>query len=286
MAEIITSLEAHPYEPALLDGSPSHRHLQCQARYSPRAQPDITRLVRAGDLAALSELLAREQPIWQYMIQTSQAVDVIQGGQKINAMPELVTLGVNYRVAPQNSIPEVQHNVVRYIRHIADKYGLDLRAYEGDDDYEGYLAESDPEARPVRPTWDVDYNGTLILRAQEKTHGTPVSPTSGPIWDTFSGTIRHSYASEGRTVVPVGEIMTGNTDTRHYLSKLRRPHVPLRPPVNRQVDLSPNIYRWTPNTRAGSINIHTIDERILMSEHMDIVKFYYNFVRNFDKADF
>ena len=36
----------------------------------------------------------------------------------------------------------------------------------------------------------------------------------------------------------------------------------------------------------ASLNIHTIDERVRMTDHVEMVKFYYNFVRNFDKADF
>lgn len=38
-------------------------------------------------------------------------------------------------------------------------------------------------------------------------------------------------------------------------------------------------------TLTGAVNIHTIDERIRMDEHMNVVRFYYDFVRNFDKAD-
>lgn len=225
VAEIIAKLEANPYEAELLDDSPVHRHLQCQARYSPNAQPEITRLIKAGDLEAVAKELVHQQPVTQFMIQTSQAVDLIEGGQKINAMPEHVTLGVNYRVAPQNSIPEIQHNIVKHIEDITDKYGIAVKAYEGDEEYEAYITEFDPDYL-LHPYWEVDYNGTLVLRAQEKFPATPVSPTSGPVWDIFSGTIQHTYAFEDGTVVPVGETMTGNTDTRHYLSKLKNPLLP------------------------------------------------------------
>jgi Gly-Xaa carboxypeptidase len=35
----------------------------------------------------------------------------------------------------------------------------------------------------------------------------------------------------------------------------------------------------------ASLNIHTIDERVRMADHVNMVKFYYDFVRNFDRAD-
>lgn len=33
------------------------------------------------------------------------------------------------------------------------------------------------------------------------------------------------------------------------------------------------------------MNAHTIDERVDMTVHMELVRFYYEFVRNFDAAD-
>lgn len=219
IAEIVSALEAKPYEPELLKDSPVHRHMQCQARYSPDAMPDLTDLIREGDLDGTAALLAEMNPAAQFMIQTSQSVDLIEGGQKINAMPEHVTLGVNYRVAPQDSIPQIQHNVLEYIREVVARYDLNVTAYDGDEDYKEYVAQLAPPDEVVDAAWEVDYNGTLVLEASEKSNVTPVSPTSGPVWDTFSGTIQHTYAFEGGVVVPVGEIMTGNTDTRHYLSK-------------------------------------------------------------------
>lgn len=50
-------------------------------------------------------------------------------------------------------------------------------------------------------------------------------------------------------------------------------------------DLTPNIYRWSPTRQGGGVNIHTIDERINMTTHMEVVRFYYDFVRNFDSSD-
>lgn len=231
ISEVVMALEAHPYEPRLIKGSPIYNHYVCQARYSPDAEPKVTRLLREGDLESLAaELAAQDRPT-NFRLQTSQAVDMVAGGQKINAMPEVVTLGVNYRIAPHNSAAEVQHNSVRHIQPIVDKYGLAVRAFEGDDEYESYAAAAAPGGpdTAVRPLYDVDYNGTLVLTTSGKSKMAPVSPSSGGVWDVFSGTIQHSFAFDGGKVVPVGELMTGNTDTRHYLGKyFSRKITPLR----------------------------------------------------------
>lgn len=51
-------------------------------------------------------------------------------------------------------------------------------------------------------------------------------------------------------------------------------------------ELTPNIYRWSPMRTDGAENIHTINERVRMESHMDMVRFYYDFIRNCDAASF
>ncbi|KAF7559520.1 hypothetical protein G7046_g4632 [Stylonectria norvegica] len=267
ISEIVTALESHPYEPELLKGGPVYNHLVCLERHSSDGTSKLSDLLKKGDLKGLTKEFVKTDPNARFLIQTSQSVDIIEGGAKINAMPEVVTLGVNYRVAPQDSTAEVQHNIVKYIDSIVKKYNLAVEAFEGDEEYEQYVSAATSEHRTAAPSYEVDYDGTLVLRAEKKFNVTPISPTRGAIWDVFSGTIQHTFAFDGGKVVPVGEVMTGNTDTRHYLN------------------LSPNIYRWTPTRDRGAESIHTVDEKVRMSSHIEVVKFYYNLVRNFDAAD-
>lgn len=265
ISEAVVALESHPYEPLLIKDSPIYNHYVCQARYSPKAEPEVTRLLEKGDLKTLAKELASQDRPTNFRLQTSQAVDYISGGQKINAMPEVIKAGVNYRVAPQNSIGEIMHNIVEHISPIVKKYNLAVKAFEKDDEYASYALERGLET--VKPAYDVDYNGTLILTSSQKTLLAPISPTAGDaVWDVFSGTIQHAFAFPSGTVVPVGELMTGNTDTRHYLS------------------LTPNVYRWTPVRQGGNTGAHTIDEGVDMNVHMELVRFYYDFVRNFDAS--
>ncbi|KAG8170083.1 hypothetical protein KVR01_000828 [Diaporthe batatas] len=278
LSEAVVALESHPYDPVLLKGSPIYNHYVCQARYSPDAEPEVTRLLEEGDLEALARELASQDRPTNFRLQTSQAVDYVSGGQKINAMPEVVRVGVNYRVAPQNSIGEVMHNVVRHLGPIVDKYNLALAAFEDDDEYKSYGEDQNQQQHGgrtgtggvVSPAYEVDYNGTLTLTSSQKTLAAPASPSGGgdPVWEVFAGTIRHAFAPPGggTTVVPVGELMTGNTDTRHYLGLAR------------------HVYRWAPARQGGALNGHTIDERVDMGVHMELVRFYYDFVRNFDAA--
>ncbi|TPX12649.1 uncharacterized protein E0L32_000826 [Thyridium curvatum] len=280
MSEVVVALEAHPFEPEIAKGGPVHEALVCLAEHSPDAFPELTRYVRRGDLKGAAAALAAVSRDTQYFIQTSQAATVVAGGQKINALPEFVTLGVNHRYAPQDSVGSIQHRIAHLVGRVAEKYDLEVRAFEGDEDYDEYLAAHGlaPVAAAAAAAkkkkkdaqhglWEPVYNGTLNIEVRRKSYVTPQSPTKGAVWDVFAGTVRHSFADLARHVVVAPGAMTGNTDTRHYL------------------DLSKNIYRWSPGSLKSFSNIHTFNERLLMSEHVNMAKFYYDFIRNFDQAD-
>jgi len=79
ISEIVTVLESNPYEARMIRGSPIHNHYVCQARYSPDAEPRVTKLVRSGDLRGLADELAAVDRWTNFRLQTSQSVDIIQG---------------------------------------------------------------------------------------------------------------------------------------------------------------------------------------------------------------
>lgn len=220
MSEIVVELEALSFEPAIRKDSPVYDRLVCQARYTPYAQPKLTNMLRRGDLNGLAYELAVQDDESRYRIQTSSAVTMIRGGKKLNALPEIASLGVNYRHAPQDNAGSVQHRVVKAVGNVARKYGLRVEAFEDDEEYQSYVAALTPPDVPVSSSYpDGSYRGTLKLKTKNKSPATPISPTSGRVWDTLSGSIQHSFRSRGGIVVPVGDAMTGNTDTRYYLSK-------------------------------------------------------------------
>lgn len=100
------------------------------------------------------------------------------------------------------------------------------------------------------------------MKSMQTLDPAPLSPTDdNGVWAVFSGTVRHVFetAESGRdkTVVPVGNIMTGNTDTTHYGAATK------------------NIYRYTPSRDGTRLNTHAIDERMEMTAHLEGVRLYY-----------
>lgn len=221
MSEIVSTLELNPFKPKIVKNSPVHQSLICLLEYSPDALPELSWLIDSGNLEGAAQEVAQISSQAQYLIQTSQAVTWIAGGQKINALPEFVTLGVNHRYAPQDSIGGIQHRIVGLIEDIISNYDLRLEDFLDDEDYEKYLVAEgiSPRSERASLSWNPTYNGTLKLEVRKKSYVTPQTPTDGPVWDIFAGTVRHTFAHAASTVVAAPGAMTGNTDTRHYLSK-------------------------------------------------------------------
>ncbi|KAK7513543.1 putative vacuolar carboxypeptidase Cps1 [Phyllosticta citriasiana] len=258
MAELITELEANPYTPRLTQDNPFRGLLECQVKYSPKdVEPWLRHALsnRHPNEKGLGTRLAKGREDDRFILQTSQVVDTIRGGEKVNALPESVTAAVNYRIASHDSVDKVE-NAAKLLRPIAHKHHLSLDAFGFSD------APSEK-----RSAGSVTINTTLYMPPA------PISPTSldNPVWSMFSGTVRQVFedvpAYKGKTVIPVGDIMTGNTDTRHYW------------------DLTKNIYRFGPARDGTRFNAHTVDERVDIVSHAEGVRFYYDLIRNFDAAE-
>jgi Gly-Xaa carboxypeptidase len=59
-------------------------------------------LTNKRDAKALADDLSETDIFQRYLMQTSQATDLISGGVKINALPEKVYAVINHRIASQS----------------------------------------------------------------------------------------------------------------------------------------------------------------------------------------
>ena len=103
LAAAIVALEANPHEPFLIRNGSAFPFIQCTAKYSQTMPEDIKRLIEQAmtDDDALLRLAAFLQRVELFasLMTTSQAVDLISGGVKINALPERAEAVVNHRIA-------------------------------------------------------------------------------------------------------------------------------------------------------------------------------------------
>ena len=261
MAEMIVALEKHPYKPVLTQENPLRGYLECQARYTPHElEPWLRHALGHDDNGTeIGERLAAERgPSIRFSMQTSQAVDIIRGGDKVNALPETVSAIVNYRIAPHDSLDIIKKNVTKYLEPIARKHDIKLQGF-------GNVEARNSKDKLGRDELDSTEKskGTLYLKSLNDLSPSPISPTNvdNDVWHLFSATIQQVFEDTstlaGKKVVPVGDIIEGNTDTIMYWN------------------LTKNIYRFSPARDGIRFGVHTIDEHIDMRVHLEGMRFYY-----------
>lgn len=255
MSEVVTLLESNPFPPVLTTANPALGFVQCVAKYSERIDPTARKnILRAGfDKIANSKAIEifNANKYLKFLIRTSQAIDIIEGGAKSNALPEHVAVTMNHRVGFESSTQETYDRDVSYIKQVAEKYGLGLILDDG--------------TEMIAPT----AKGYFQIKFEEKTEPTKVSPTTSDVWSVYSGALRHLYEDiifEGsleKPVVVAPNVPTGNTDTRHYLN------------------LSDHVYRSIPGWSELSMldsHVHSVNEQIEFSFHLHGIAFYYEYL--------
>lgn len=111
LSALLTEVEANPHTPQLGRTSTPLRSTLCLATYSNIFPPAIRRLaLDAGsalddeveDEARLENLmheLIKLDKVYGATLRTSQAIDLVWGGVKVNALPERATGIVDHRIA-------------------------------------------------------------------------------------------------------------------------------------------------------------------------------------------
>lgn len=279
LAALAKEIEDTPFTPVLTtDYNPFFKFLKCIAARSPELDDNIRQVVfRAdqGDPVALSlvtKYLLKNR-LTKYSIQTSQALDIINGGLKSNALPEEVSAVINFRVSIDSSVAQTKQKLLSNTQNIAAIYGLGVVVNETLEDGTFGLTEVVPKTKKGYFTLS-DYRASF--------EPAKVSVTEGSTWETYAGSIRHVYQNfagpiinpvkppadlstvKNDLVVVAPGLMTGNTDTKHYW------------------DLTENIYRFSPmrllNTQIS--NIHTVNEHLNLDIHLETIVFYYTYIKN------
>lgn len=252
LSQIVSAIEAKPYSPELTPTNPYFTTLQCSAEYGPSMSSWLRKTIQnslksKGAAKKVADYLANDDIYKRYLMQTSQAIDLISGGVKINALPEKVYAVINHRIAVESRTKDVRKNLRALIEEqILKKFSMSLNAW-GD-------VSGNTSASAV---------GQIILEDfDEPLEPAPVSPFDTEAYKTFTGTIKQSF---GEDYIVAPSLMTGNTDTKYYW------------------DLSRNIYRFSPVRDEGRANAHTVDERVGMKEHIEGVKFYTQLIFNGDR---
>ncbi|OXH37725.1 Gly-Xaa carboxypeptidase [Cryptococcus neoformans] len=280
---LIAELERNPHEATIAESSPVYEFMTCAAAYAkdmPKKLKGMVIKAEDGDLKAWKSLPeeiisvgmggapagpGQGDPI-KSMLTTTQAVDIIHGGLKVNALPEAVTAIVNHRVNSLSNHFELQDRTLNLLKPVCEDYNLTLIGFDGETVFDG------------SPTSKVILDEAFGYYTDPSPHS-PVS-IEDPAWRVMAGTARGMWASRkevsedgkiveleaGDDLIMAPFMSTGNTDTRRYW------------------DLTPNIYRFRYTPMAGSGGAHTINEYANADDLIEFARFYQAMILNLDAA--
>ncbi|KAF7311976.1 Carboxypeptidase S [Mycena indigotica] len=267
LSALVVQYENNPNQASLSRDSVPFQTFQCLAEHTLSIPPPLKSLIQNSmtsdeSLHALESVLGQD-PLYRSQISTTTAVDVIRGGVKANALPELATVIINHRILAErgsvNSVAEVRDDDTKLLKPVANSFNISFSAF-------GVPISTGSAA------------GNISLgNVGQAFDSAPITPAAAA-YDLLAGTIVSTYntrlghsSGDDKTVVVSPTIMPANTDTRHYW------------------DLTPNIFRYGHGNTAGlglegTLNgIHSVNESIDANDFVEMIRFFALLALNADE---
>ncbi|KAL0071168.1 hypothetical protein AAF712_001728 [Marasmius tenuissimus] len=264
LAALLVHIEENPFEVHIERGTPMHEFVQCLGAHASDLPSALRKAIKRSQRSnkAFEEIEKHlfSNAVYKSLAGTTQAIDIIHGGVKSNALPEQVSAVVNHRIATTSSGDATKAHDRDLLSEVARKYNLT------------YVAFGEQISEP-----DVPSKGRLTLTAPRVLEPAPVTPTQGDNaspYHLLSGTIKATYDShrslESSNLVVAPGMMTGNTDTRFYW------------------DLTDHIYRYNHHNLGTSTNplvgAHTVNESVALDSFLEIIRFFGTLILNADET--
>ncbi|TRM68974.1 carboxypeptidase S [Schizophyllum amplum] len=271
LSSLLVQYEKEPFDVALSREDTLYKTWQCYGEHGRDVSSALRTLIKASmkskaALTALEKFLFQNK-FYKSMIQTTQAITMINGGVKSNALPEEAYGIVNHRISTQSSTHATMMYDKQRLTALAESFNLTYTAF----------------GKHISST-DAPSAGSLTLSAAftEPLEPAPVTPTdleSHP-WRMLSGTIKAAFNAahqlEGSNNIIVAPGMgTGNTDTRFYWS------------------LTPHIFRYAHQNGGKDVStgggldrgVHTVNEAIVVDYWMEQLRFFMTLILNADESE-
>ncbi|KAJ3214638.1 hypothetical protein HDU67_001398 [Dinochytrium kinnereticum] len=262
---VVRELEDHPFPMAVPERSPLLEQFGCWSRFGAVSDEGLRRCV--GDVVAgrggeerRRELVERVGGLgdgFRALLGTTQAVDVIHGGVKVNSLPEQVTITVNYRIASGSTVISTEDHLLKVLQPLASLQNLTLIQTRA----------SRPPLKVNSPA-DPNNRGSITLKTlPDSFDPSPVAPSDSRAFQHVSSAIRRTLplSKDEMVVVHPAEGM-GNTDTIHYGGVVG----------------GGNLFRFSPLRDAKGNRIHTVDERVRVDDLVRASAFFFELLRGVD----
>ncbi|KAI5955184.1 CPS1 [Candida jiufengensis] len=260
ISELGYLIEQNQFDPILTSKSPIFDYFQCLAVHDPKDKiPNYFKkiILRSGyDKFANSKLVESivSNRFDRYLIQTSQALDIINGGEKANALPEDTKLLINSRIDITSSVSFVKNHYTEKVVEVAKRHNLKVYGFDDKVVYEPESSEN---------------SGEFYIKALSELEPAPITPINTKVFKAIAGVNRHVFEDlvfkgEKGYVLTASAFMTGNTDCRYYYG------------------LTKNVYRYSPmfvSSFIAGLGIHSVDERLPFNAHLQLTAWFYEFLQ-------
>ncbi|WWC89293.1 uncharacterized protein L201_004214 [Kwoniella dendrophila CBS 6074] len=245
---LLSELESNPYKPSLSPKSPLLKNLNCLADYAPQFPKGLKREIKdPRKWNKLAQELANESRLMNSFLATTQAIDLINGGVKVNALPEVVDATINHRIAFTSSVKETLEHITHILKPLAKKLGYTISAFEDKHDIKGNSTSH----------ITLSVNGRTIEPA-------PITSDRTKSFALLGGTAKAVFGSD---TVAAPSAMFANTDTRWFWN------------------VTEGLYRFTPTLITENLNQHTVNERVSLEGHLNATRYFYKLIRNTEGWD-
>ncbi|KAJ3288602.1 hypothetical protein HDU76_007648, partial [Blyttiomyces sp. JEL0837] len=216
LASVITALEDHPFTYGLRESSPLMGELRCVGEFGKDMESELKSLIRKVDLlpggsdeqkSAFKELAKElsvgkfKSSVYKALMSTTQAVDVVNGGVKVNALPEVASVIVNYRIESDASVKSVETRLVEVVKPVAERFGLKVVQKRA----------GSAEGEVVVKGGEEDVGVLEVDTLPDSLEPSPKTPVSGKPYQVVAGTIRHALQREGENLIVSPTSPTGNS---------------------------------------------------------------------------
>ncbi|KAJ7115835.1 hypothetical protein C8R44DRAFT_832690 [Mycena epipterygia] len=267
LAALLVKYEDNPYKLELSRDSIPYSTVQCHGEHGSSMSKGLKKIIKRSShskkaLRALQDILIEDKG-YRSLIGTTQAIDIIQGGVKSNALPEQAYALVNHRISTQSSVGETMAHDTALLKSLASKFNLTYTAFG--------VSLSEEGAPAIGTLTLKDAYGTSLEPA-------PVSPISGDEsapYKLLSGTIKATYnahrsLTDSSSIAVAPGMSTGNTDTRYYWK------------------LSRSIFRYNHKNTIGSKDrlsgVHTVNEAMGADALLEMIRFFTTLILNADES--
>ncbi|KAK6515918.1 hypothetical protein TWF281_004510 [Arthrobotrys megalospora] len=246
ISEFVVELENYPFEIEFSDDNPLYDLFTCAAAHAKDFPDELSSFIEDGDRQGLADAIIKFDPRYEADLRSTVAVTTIQGGTKLNALPEFVTVGVNHRIRRGSSISEIANATIEIASKIAKKHNLELIIY--------------PEEEARYP------ESSITLQMASQRDPSPLTSSRTDIFTPYKLIAGTSRALFGEDIFVTPGLNMGNTDTFWYTG------------------LSENIFRYAPMPVVKK-NMHGVNEHVTIEGHLAMVEWFYTFLLNVNEVN-